>query len=38
VYEEPEPANDDNEPPDTFTSPTTKSDDDSDNVNVTVSV
>ncbi|NDE21123.1 MAG: hypothetical protein EBZ98_05670, partial [Actinobacteria bacterium] len=38
VYDEPEPANDDNEPPDTLTSPTTKSDDDSDNVNVTVSV
>jgi hypothetical protein len=38
VYEEPEPANDDNAPPDTVTSPTTKFDVDSENVNVTVSV
>jgi hypothetical protein len=38
VYDVPEPEKDDNVPPETVTSPTTKSEEDSDNVNVIVSV
>jgi len=38
VYDVPDPLNDESAPPDTVTSPATKFDDDSDNVNVTVVV